>query len=396
MPARRRALAAYIQELRHLRRKPSWPIQQEGVVYHCPLDARKRHNLALQQASGASRLGVDLSLPHIVHIGVTTHCNLSCPACPTGTQALGRRSEHLDFAGYKHVVDELRSTLLFMLFWDWGEPFLHPRLPEMIAHAGQSGIHTVVSTNGTIPDARDRIERFVAAQPSLVIVCVDGATQESYERYRIGGRLKTVLATLELLAETRERLGLRYPVIEFRSLATRDTERQLPELLRLADDTGADFFSLKNLRPYDYRGHDIDDQLVPLSPDLARYAYDSMAPDATGRVEQKVPLRCGKPLHAPTLNSDGELVFCSYARYEQEKFGRVTDARVRQLWHSRQSRAKRRHYLEVEGTPSCEHCYFRGDHAPTVLHTVPLRQLPGDVTLLNPEEPGVLGARTTS
>jgi len=42
--------------------------------------------------------------------------------------------------------------------------------------------------------------------------------------------------------------------------------------------------------------------------------------------------------------------------------------------------------------PSCEHCYFRGDHAPTVLHTVPLRQLPGDATLLNPEEPGVLGA----
>ena len=56
MPARRRALEAYIQEFRHLRRKPSWPIQQEGVVYHCPLDARKRHNLALQRVGGASRL----------------------------------------------------------------------------------------------------------------------------------------------------------------------------------------------------------------------------------------------------------------------------------------------------------------------------------------------------
>lgn len=387
-------LRSYLRELRRLARAETWPIHQEGVLYHCALDTRKRHNLALQAA--ASRGRADRSLPHILHVGVTTHCNLRCPACPTGTKALGRPAEHLDFEGYRHVVDELRGALLFMLFWDWGEPFLHPRLPEMIAHAGRSAIHTVVSTNGTIPDARDRIARFVAAEPSLVIVCVDGATQESYQRYRIGGRLDEVLRNIERLAETRQRLGLRRPAIEFRSLATRDTERQLPELLRQADATGADFFSLKSLRPYDYRGHDVDGELVPLSPDLARYAYDGAAPAATGRVAEKAPLRCGKPLHAPTLNSDGELVFCSYARDANERFGRVVDRPVRRLWRGRDARDKRRHYLSAEGTRSCERCYFRGDHAPTVLHTVPLRPLPDGLSLLQPREPGVLlGAAAT-
>ena len=85
---------------------------------------------------------------------------------------------------YRRTVDELRSTLMFMLFWDWGEPFMHPDLAEMVSHAKRSGIKTVISTSGTIGNSQEEIDRLVEAGPDVVIVCIDGATQETYSTYR--------------------------------------------------------------------------------------------------------------------------------------------------------------------------------------------------------------------
>ena len=382
---RSRALSGYRREHRRLRRMSHLPILQEGVYYHCPLDLRKRHNLALQRVEGRGRLRFDFSFPHILHVGVTTYCNLRCPACPTGTRALGRPRQHLEYDVFARRVDELRGTLLFMLFWDWGEPLMHPRLVDMIRHARKSSIKTVISSNGTVANSEAQIERLVAAGPDLIAVCVDGATQETYERYRMGGKLSDVLMTLERLAWAKAKQKSARPVVEFRSLATRYNEREMPQLLRLAEETGANFFSVKTLRPYDYRGHDLDDELVPLDQVLARYAYEEDGKRSVrGRIYDAGPLNCGKPLRAPTLNADGDLVFCSYARHAEEKFGDVSSASIKRVWRSRSAREKRLRFLVMRGTRSCERCYFRIAHEPTVLHTVALDELPPDVALERP------------
>jgi MoaA/NifB/PqqE/SkfB family radical SAM enzyme len=361
-----------------------FPVLQEGVWFDCLLDEPRRRNLALQSVNEKLLRWFDPSLPHILHVGVTTHCNLRCPACPTGTKALGRPRTHLDVGVWRGVLDELRDSLLFALFWDWGEPFMHPRLPELIQLAGAQRVRSVISTNGTVANAPARLERLVGAKPDLVIVCVDGASQETYQRYRIGGRLREALATVERLVAARRRLGQTHPVVEFRSLATRYTENELPELLHLAEETGADFFSLKSLRPYDYRGSDVDGELVPLTADLARYAYEGEIDAATRRHRDR-RIRCRKPIHAPTLNAEGELVFCSYARHADENFGDVSNGGFRRLWRSRAARALRRNFLASNGTGSCDGCYFRAPLRPTVLQTVELVPLPQGLRLDRPQ-----------
>ena len=372
----------YRERLAELNSMQSLPLVQEGVLFHCPLTPRKRRNLALQHINKPLLHRIEVALPHIVHVGVTTHCNLQCAACPTGTKALGRPGEHLEFGVFKRVVEELRQTLMFMLFWDWGEPLMHPRIHDMLKLARQSSIRTVISTNGTVANSEKQIVRLVDSQPDLIIVCVDGATQFSYEKYRVKGKLSKVMTTLDRLVSARERMGLEYPVIEFRSLATKYNEGEMSELLRMAEESGADFFSVKTLRPYDYRGRDVDNELAPLSPELARYAYEDAKPDAQGRVYKVGPLRCGKPMYAPTLNSDGNLAFCSYAGYEDEHFGDVTDHGFKKVWRSRSAREKRIHFLKKEGTRSCETCYFRTDNDPTVIYTIPLRLLPEGLSLV--------------
>jgi uncharacterized radical SAM superfamily Fe-S cluster-containing enzyme len=195
----------------------TFPIFQEGLIYECPLNLPKKHNLALQQINKRLLHRIELAHPHILHVGVTSYCNLSCPACPTGTKALGRPREHLHFDVFTGIIDAMRGSLLFMLFWDWGEPFMHPRLPEMIAYAKRSQIRTVVSTNGNAGNSVEKIESLVKSGIDCVIVCIDGATQQSYETYRVGGRLNQALDTIRRFVAARRKFDAQYPVRDTRN-----------------------------------------------------------------------------------------------------------------------------------------------------------------------------------
>lgn len=384
-----RTVWAYLRLSIRFRRMEALPIHQERLIYTCPLNGRKRRNLVLREMNRPRLKCSGFIRPHILHIGVTTYCNLHCLACPTGTGSLGRPKEHLDFDLFCRTIDSLRGSLLFMLFWDWGEPFLHPKLPEMIEYAGRSGIRAVVSTNGNVKCSDEKIEQLIRARPSTLVVCVDGVDQETYESYRYGGCLETVLQTIRRLVETRDRLGQSLPMIEFRSLATKGTEHQLPELLKLARESGADLFSVKTLRPFDYRFAEVDNELVPENEALARYEYEGHRPNAEARKAfvSEGPLTCGKPLHAPTLNSDGTLAFCSYAQQENEFFGSLKGRPFSKVWKNSVSRQRRKGFLEGGGTRTCQTCYFRSNPAPTILHQVVLRPLPDGIEAEIPQTP---------
>ena len=322
---------------------------------------------------------------------MTTVCNLKCPACPTGNDTLGRPNEHLDYDTYARVIDEMREHLMLTLFWDWGEPLLHPRITDMVAHAGKSGIKTLISTNGTVRVNPKFMGELVESGLTLICVCVDGADQETFEKYRVGGKLADALKTIELLREAKERLGVQHPVINFRVLATRDTVPQIPRLLQMAKEVGADLFTLKDFRPFDYRGHDVSREFVPLKANFSRYELTRGKP-TEGLEKARVAgrLRCGKPLRAPTLNSDGRLSFCSYASHEEEFFGSLANESFEQLWRSPRALSLRKGFLDRGGMPTCHSCYFRTDHKPTVRFCIPLRPLPDDVQAMAITDEAVL------
>jgi MoaA/NifB/PqqE/SkfB family radical SAM enzyme len=380
LPASFKAHHAHYQKLETL------VLAQEGVEFHCTLTEARARNMALQAASHELRPHREISVPHIVHVGLTTYCNLRCPACPTGNSGLGRAAEHLKLEAYERMLDEIGDRLMMLLFWDWGEPLMHPRICDFISRASRQDIFSLISTNGLVACSEKQLDRLIGSGLSYIIVCVDGATQESYEKYRIGGVLSRVLKTIERLVKLRGESA--YPVIEFRSLATRYNENEFPALLRMAQDTGADIFSVKSLRPYDYRGHDVDGELAPMTDRFARYRYgEAGRRDASSRNWEKGPLRCAKPLFAPTLNSDGQLAFCSYVQDEADFFGDLNERKFSEIWNDPETLARKANYLENGGVAACDSCYFRSDHLPTMLYTVALNAMPDTIRLQNPITP---------
>lgn len=175
-----------------------------------------------------------------------SHCNLACPACPvtvfdTDPAYRPDRVATMPLETMLDVVDQL-PDLEKILFYNFGEPFLHPRaldfLREVRRRRPEVALHT--STNG-LALTPAKIEA-IAAERLLdrVVVSIDGAREASYRRYRVGGRLDRALAALGGLAEARDRHGADGMEIVWQYILFRwnDSDEELAEAQGLADRIG--------------------------------------------------------------------------------------------------------------------------------------------------------------
>ena len=189
----------------------SWQLRTEATSW-CPV---LRHRCGGRVSAPEAGDRPDGRRVRMLQLEPISRCNLACPACPV-TQFdadpayRDDRAAILPLVTMLDVVDQL-PALEKILFYNFGEPFLHPqavdflravrsRRPEVILHT---------STNG-LALTREKIEA-IASEALLdrIVFSIDGATEESYRRYRVGGKLASVLENLEHLAEAARRQGSR-------------------------------------------------------------------------------------------------------------------------------------------------------------------------------------------
>lgn len=141
-----------------------------------------------------------------VFLEPTTRCNLKCKYCCHQTGASNRRPpEEMDPKLFGRILEQLvRLRVRRVLFWGFGEPFLHPSYLEMCARLAHAGVHVVSNTNGHFIDDPLKV---ITSGLEEVIFSIDGATQETYTRYRRGGNFRSVMGNLEQLVAERERMS---------------------------------------------------------------------------------------------------------------------------------------------------------------------------------------------
>src|SRR5262245_63192299 len=86
------------------------------------------------------------SYPVAAFIEPNLYCNLQCPACPTGLRLGLRPTVAIDEELFKTAIDEIGDYVFQLYMYNWGEPLLHRRTPEMIGYAKKKAISILVST----------------------------------------------------------------------------------------------------------------------------------------------------------------------------------------------------------------------------------------------------------
>ncbi len=184
--------------------------------------------------------------PSRLYIECTAACNISCTdACcaPETGITRTRRAGMLDFELFRRVVDEVGASLVRIDFFNYGEAFLHKRAVEMCEYIKSAFPHVYLytSTNG-LALSPDQARRLVHSGIDEVTFSVDGATPESYVKYRQRGRFDVAIGNLRAMADEKRRAGRDVPFLNWRYILFRwnDSDEEMDEARRLAAEIGAD------------------------------------------------------------------------------------------------------------------------------------------------------------
>lgn len=300
-----------------------------------------------------SRMARGLTLPRKSPIGwpmeamveVVRTCNLRCPLCPVGNRA-AEHYENMPLETFREIAAVLGETVTSLSLYNYGEPLLHPRIDEIVAAAKSAAIESVtITTNGTILRAGLE-EALVSAGLDSLRVSIDGATQESYEKYRVGGDLGKVWRNVRRFVAAKRRLGSVLPRIEAQFVVNRWNEHEMERFRALAEDAGVDRVRFKtfNALMTGPEQSDVGREFLPADARHSRYA-DSAS--LVHRDRYKLA-QCDWPLIRVVVNADGTVVPCCYDYNGRHRLGTFRGGTASAGWWQTTQRARFRERLRTD------------------------------------------------
>lgn len=290
---------------------------------------------------------IQWGLPFTVSFEPTTACNLRCPECPSGLRAFTRETGNLKTDFFRKAMDEISDTLMYLIFYFQGEPYINPKFLEMVAYANQKGIYTITSTNAHFLDD-DNARKTVESGLNRLIISIDGTTQETYESYRREGELSKVIAGAKNMVKWKRKLNSKTPHIIFQFLVVKPNEHQIPEVYELAKEIGVDEVKLKTAQIYDYKN---GNALITSIDKYSRYARQA---DGTYVIKNELLNHCWKLWHSCVITWNGLVVPCCFDKDAEYRLGDLRETNFKTLWKGNKYNAFRS--LLLKGRDKIEIC----------------------------------------
>ena len=173
-------------------------------------------------------------------IDIVGTCNLKCPSCARSMKGVKVPKGLMSPSDFEDVVRKMRTesdVINHVSLYSWGEPFLHPKLPDFIYHLHSYGIAVAVSSNLSIR-SDEQLKKVVRASPDYLKISLSGFSPETYNLTHAGGDINLVKSNL---------YKLRYFIDRFKSsifvevnyhLYKHNVDRDLEKMTELCSELG--------------------------------------------------------------------------------------------------------------------------------------------------------------
>jgi radical SAM protein with 4Fe4S-binding SPASM domain len=292
--------------------------------------------------------GVILNNPVNALVEPTNYCNLKCPLCPTGAGILKRKKGYMEWKTYTTFIDDVGKYLLAISFWNYGEPFLHKNLAQMVKYAHDRGIYTIISTNGHF-FSDERIAEILDSGLSKIILSVDGASQKTLEVFRKGARIDEIINGASKLIIKRNQRGMKTPILQFQFIVMKHNEHEIETAKQLAEQIGCDEFRLKLVSV-------TKKEREAFMPNLEEYQGYTGA----GDLKKELGFVCRRPWEHTVVNWDGEVSACCHDPEISIQLGDLKKEPFGKIWRGRNySRLRQQIASSRNMPPICQKCEYR-------------------------------------
>ncbi|MGC9194309.1 MAG: 12,18-didecarboxysiroheme deacetylase [Syntrophobacteraceae bacterium] len=245
----------------------------------------------------------------VVVWNVTKRCNLKCIHCyahATEQEA----SDELSTSEGKALIDDLAAFGSPVVLFSGGEPLVRPDLIELARYAVKKGMRAVISTNGTLIDAKVAAE-LKEVGLSYVGVSLDGLGEVN-DRFRgVKGAFERALSGIVACREAGIKVGLRFTM-------NRLNVGEIPRIFDLLEEYDIPRVCFYHL-VYAGRGSELIKE--DLSHEQTREALDLII-DRTAELHRR-----GKPKEVLTVDNhaDGPYLYLRMVRENSPRAGEVLE-----------------------------------------------------------------------
>lgn len=273
-------------------------------------------------------------------IEITNACNLDCVMC--NTKMSKRSTGFIEPSTFEKIIQQLGTVGIKTVgLHTVGETFMYKNLEALLEIVEQHGFLVWLCTNGQFPE---RIEPLFRKFPKLANAyrfSIDGATKETYEAIRRGGKFDKVLKSLETIYSINEgKKNYRISTSIYSILSTTNIY-EIPDFFRIFG---------KYCWP-----ESIEFNLVNgLSPDPSYFRETFPFPNLIRKV---VP--CCMPFNSVYFTYGGKVTLCCRDYDEELVVGDLSEDSLINIWNGLKAETIREKHLNPEKIDinSCKSCY---------------------------------------
>lgn len=262
--------------------------------------------------------------PIAFSIEPTTSCNLRCPQCPSGLRSFSRPTGMLSPETFQKAVDALYKNTGYVTLYFQGEPYLNKDFTKMVRIATDRNLYTATSTNAHYLTKENAIATVKSGLDRLII-SIDGTTQDTYGKYRIGGQLNKVLEGTKTLIETRRELKASTPHIIWQFIVFSHNESELNDIKALSRAYEVDELAIKSAQIYDYQN---GNELIPKNDAYSRYAVKEHKTE----LKHTLHNHCWRLWHSCVITWDGNVVPCCFDKDAIYRLGNINQFEFNAIW----------------------------------------------------------------
>lgn len=254
-------------------------------------------------------------LPQGLLIEPTNCCNLRCRHCTP--QVINEKRGYIDYGFYKKILDDNPQLICLILTMN-GEPFLHPRIFDMIKYARDKNVYVAIYTNGVLL-GREKADRVLDAGLNELIFSLEGIGEE-FEKNR-GASYDLVRQNMIYLVEARD---------------TRKSELKIGINIARIDDSGANIRIINEAwgKKVDY---------IDTEPLMGR-------PAALRRAS------CRTLWRNAVVRWDGIVIPCCLDMENTLIMGDLKKNTLKEIFNGPEAVALRKSHLKGEYPPVCKYC----------------------------------------
>lgn len=193
----------------------------------------------------------------IVRLDLSERCNLRCTMCHFRN---GAGTYDMPAEVFERIASQVFPNAHTVHLSCGTEPMMSRRFGEAVERARAAQVPSIrMISNGTLLNDK-QAQTLVENQVDLIVISLDGATKETYEKIRVGARWDKVIENIRRLQALKHQRGTDRPRVMLAFVVQRSNVSEIPAFLKLAHELGVKEVQFQ--------------ELVVIFPDLQKDAID--------------------------------------------------------------------------------------------------------------------------